>query len=207
MKVKKMLVAVVAAALLAVSCALIAGCGDVQKTAAVTGKYVSAEQKIDYTTFLPTYTYKNLTVTTQDLTLYDDNTYCFTVRRASLIGAAGGLNFPDIITSDDKVVTEEGGVKITSYYGPAAVIEDSGIMTVTLSAPIRIAHNQSRGDASSTGTSDYGFIDTENWTERMTAITGKTAADYLSENTIAEATVIVDVSHGTFAQIELQKAA
>lgn len=198
---KKNLIAKIAALVMAIT--LLAGltaCGGGSADKTLTGYYTST-QNVRFSSFYPTYTFKQATFSVQTLEIYSDNTYCLT---------ATDSNFSGTLTFADDGTHEEvpRGVNSTKYFGTFTSKEESGLLTITLSAPtsVAVASNFSVGDAV------LGYLNTEAWTDEMGTLAGgengaMSAADYLASVAFKEISVIIDTATDTFDYTVLTPAA
>ena len=145
---RKLTAVVLVAAIAIVSVFAFAACG----TPKATGVYLSPAQ-LSYANMRPTYNYYMTTFTQQELTLYEDNTYCLIVS-SSMFSA---LELP---AEGNAAKGNERDNSITKYYGtftsePNALDED--LMDVTLATPthIVVAYDGSY------------YLDTDNWNDDM----------------------------------------
>lgn len=125
-------------------------CGGGEKK--VTGSYMS-NNNYSYQNFSPTYNYRLLTVSSEQIETYDDDTYCFTVNSISYSNVTFGENI-----ASDKATANDRGSSITKFYGAYTAVTDSeGDINLTIKTPTRVVFAQS-GKLT---------VDTANWTDKM----------------------------------------
>lgn len=174
MKIKKVLGAALAAAVLGASVLAFAGCGT--SAATLTGSYVS-ENDITYQNFLPTYNYYYATITNQQLDTYDDDTYVLTVTTTSFSNISLGAD-----VAEGEETWNDRGHSVTRYYGDCVITEDSSddsVLYITISEPSRVVFTMNTDISSSAA----AYYDTDNWTDDMTEASGSDAASYLATYT------------------------
>lgn len=165
----------------------------------LTGFYVS-NQNVDFRSMYPTYTFKIATFGLQTVETYADGSYCLTQSTSSF---SGGLVFSDD-GSHDEVPRGSTTYRYTGTYTSA---EESGLLTLTLSAPTAVA----TVDTLSTGSTGCGYVNTEAWTEAMGDRVGgengtMSAEDYLASVTYPELTLIVDQETASFDYTPLSES-
>lgn len=150
----------------------------------------------------PQYTFKQATFSVETLEIYADGTYCLTSVDSNF---SGSLTFAD----DGNHEEIPRGVNSTKYFGTFTSKEESGLMTVTLSAPtsVAVASNYSVGEAAV-----LGYLNTAAWTDEMGALVGgengtMSAEDYLASVTFGEVSIIIDTATDTFDYTVLNPAA
>lgn len=140
-----------AALLLAVAMMLcLTACGGGE--AKTTGVYLSPA-KLSYQNMRPQYNYYLTTFTHQEITLFDDNTYC-------LIVSSSTFSALELAESTNDAKGNERTNSITKYYGTYTSAPndlDEDLLDVTMSAPTRVvkSHDQS------------WWVDTANWNDTM----------------------------------------
>lgn len=147
---KKAALIFTAAAAVALCAVMFTACGG--SSAAITGVYLSPAQ-LSYSNMRPGYNYYTTAFTQQELTLFDDNTYCFIVS-SSLFSAV------ELPAEGQDAKGNERTNYITKYFGEytSAVNDlDADLLDVTLAVPTRIV---------SAYDSSY-YLDTDNWTDAM----------------------------------------
>lgn len=200
---KKNLITKIAA--MAMAIALLAGltaCGGNDKAADKTlNGYYTSTQNVAFMSAFPQYTFKQATFSVQTLETYADGTYCLTAVDSNFSGA---LLFSDEGTHEEV----PRGVNSTKYFGTFTSKEESGLLTVTLSAPtsVAVASNYSVGEAV------LGYLNTAAWTDEMGALVGgengaMSAEDYLASVAFSEVSVIIDTATDTFDYTVLNTAA
>ena len=200
---KKNLITKIAA--MAMAIALLAGltaCGSNEAPADKTlNGYYTSTQNVTFISAYPQYTFKQATFSVQTLETYADGTYCLT---------AVDSNFSGTLTFADDGTHEEipRGVNSTKYFGTFTSTEQSGLLTVTLSAPtsVAVASNYSVGDTV------LGYLNTAAWTDEMGTLVGgengaMSAADYLASVAFGESSIIIDTATDTFDYTVLTPAA
>ena len=200
---KKNLITKIAA--MAMAIALLAGltaCGSNEAPADKTlNGYYTSTQNVTFISAYPAYTFKQATFSVQTLETYADGTYCLT---------AVDSNFSGTLTFADDGSHEEvpRGVNSTKYFGTFTSTEQSGLLTVTLSAPtsVAVASNYSVGDTV------LGYLNTAAWTDEMGTLVGgengaMSAADYLASVAFGEISVIIDTATDPFDDTALTPAA
>lgn len=146
---KKLVVAFVAVMAVVCMSVSLAACGGEKK---VNGSYMS-NNNYSYQNFSPTYNYRLLTVSSEQIETYEDDTYCLTVNTISYSNVTFGEN-----VASDASTANDRGCSITKYYGECTVVTDSeGDITLTLKTPTRIVY-ASNGKLT---------VDTANWTDKM----------------------------------------
>lgn len=167
------------------------GCGSSAGNTDMTGYYTS-NQNVNFMSAYPDYTFKQATFGIQTLEVYSDGTYCLTDTESSF---SGTLTFADDGTHEEV----PRGASSTKYYGTYTQTDESGLLSVTLSAPtsVAVASNYSVGDTA------MGYIDTKSWTDEMGTIVGgeegvMTADEYLTSVAFDETVLIVDSTTDSF---------
>ncbi len=170
-------------------------------TAKVEGVYLSPAQ-LSYVNMRPTYNYYLTTFTHQELTLYDDGTYCLIVSSSCF----------SAVVLPEEGQTASGNERtnyITKYFGEytSKVNElDTDLLDVTLEAPTRIIANSD---------SSY-YVDTDNWTDEMGKLTrvpsgydtstGQPIVDESTPNQTAKGYLELNAFKATSAQVNTAKA-
>lgn len=191
---KKKLVIKLAA--MAMAIALLAGltaCGGQNAAADKTlNGYYTSTQNVSFVSAYPAHTFKQATFSVQTLETYADGTYCLTAVDSNF---SGSLTFAD----DGNHEEVPRGVNSTKYFGTFTSAEQSGLLTVTLSAPtsVAVASNYSVGE------SVLGYLNTAAWTDDMGTVAGgengaMSAEDYLASVAFNEISIIVDTATDTF---------
>ena len=157
MKLKKLILSVVALTTVAASAACLAACSGGAKEATVTGEYVSSKNEYTYANFLPTYNFYYLTVTSANLKIYDDNSYVYTVYTSTTSNINTGADVPS-----SEYTANSGGYEVTYYYGSYTAEVEEGLSTLTLAKPERVTYASSGNSMSGAA-----YYDTANWTEAM----------------------------------------
>ncbi len=173
--------------------ASLAACGSNEAPADKTlNGYYTSTQNVSFFSAYPEYTFKQATFSVQTLETYADGTYCLTSVDSNF---SGSLTFADDGNHDEV----PRGVNSTKYFGAYTSDEESGLLTVTLSAPtsVAVASNYSVGEAV------LGYLNTADWTDEMGTVAGgengvMSAEDYLASVTFDEITVIIDTATDTF---------
>lgn len=179
MKLKKLILSVVAITTVAASAACLAACGGGTAEAKVTGEYVSSKNEYTYANFQPTYNFYYLTVTSANLKIYDDNSYVYTVYTSTTSNINTGADVPS-----NEYTANSGGYEVTYYYGSYTAEVEEGLSTLTLAKPERVTYASSGNSMSGAA-----YYDTANWTEAMgeaykgDAAEAATADKYLSDKT------------------------
>ncbi len=199
---KKNLITKIAAVTMAVTLlAGLAACGGNAPAEKTLNGYYTSTQNVSFFSAYPQYTYKQATFSVQTLETYSDGTYCLT---------AVDSNFSGTLTFADDGNHEEvpRGVNSTKYYGTFTSKEESGLLTVTLSAPtsVAVASNFSVGEAV------LGYLNTAAWTDEMGTVAGGengaiSAEDYLASVAFGEVSIIIDTATDTFDYTALTPAA
>ncbi len=198
-KLSKLLATLLLMATAVVSCLIFGACG--ASEAAITGVYLSPSQ-MTYVNMRPSYNYYLTTFTHQELTLYDDGTYC-------LIESSSQFSAVVLPEEGNTASANERANYVTKYYGAytSAVNElDTDLIDITLEAPTRIVKNND---------SEY-FLDTANWTENMGKLTrvpsgvdmstGQPIIDENTPNETAEGYLARYAFKATSAQANTKKA-
>ena len=200
---KKTLIAKIAAMSMAIT--LLAGltaCGSNEAPADKTlNGYYTSTQNVSFFSAYPAYTFKQATFSVQTLETYADGTYCLTSIDSNF---SGTLTFAD----DGNHEEVPRGVNSTKYFGAFTSSEESGLLTVTLSAPtsVAVASNYSVGEAV------LGYLNTAAWTDEMGTLAGgengaMSAEDYLASVAFGQVSVIIDTAPDTFDYTVLNPAA
>lgn len=210
-KLAKSLSMAIAAVLAVVMCVALIGCdggGAETKAKKVTGVYTS--NSISFMSAYPTFTYKQLTVASQTLTIYDDGTYCLADTSNMISGA---LNFPDVATEEDAVSYNNRGVQVTCYYGTYTVTEEEGLLDVALAKPTTVQFTSKINQQGHVN----GFFDSDNWTEEMASLMATEDKDgnkvnmtkdaFLNGRAFNAVEVTVDAASGGFDYIALKVGA
>lgn len=172
-------------------------CGNGESADKTLNGYYTSTQNVAFFSAYPEYTYKQATFSVQTLETYEDGTYCLT---------AVDSNFSGTLTFADDGTHEEvpRGVNSTKYYGTFSAQEESGLLTITLSAPgsVAVASNFSVGE------SVLGYLNTDAWTDEMGTLAGgengaMSAEDYLASVAFDEISLIVDTATDTFDYTDL----
>ncbi len=198
---KKKLMLVMAAVMLAVVILACAGAGSSNKGAAnIKGVYLSPA-KADYNNMRPTYNFYNYDFAQSEITLYDDGTYMIIVSDATFSAV-----ILDESTNDHSENERTNSItKLFGNYTAKANDLDDDLTDVTFSKPSRVVRSFDQ---------QY-YLDTANWTEDMGkavapktyddtgAVTGSgdplTAEQYLSEIAFTEdITVSVNEKNASF---------
>lgn len=175
MKFRKLFAAIVTAVAIMAMLLCFTACGGAAKP---TGSFLS-ENQIRYMNFHPTFNYRTLTSTTQQLDTYDDGTYCLTVTAVTYSNVTFGQDVP----SGEATWNDRGQV-VTKYYGTCEIVvdsEDSTIEYVTISTPTRVAYSSFGSYTVDTGAE---------WTEQMTeaaSIKDSQSGEIVTEISSAEA--------------------
>ncbi len=185
---KKKLMLVMTAVMLAVVILACAGAGNSSKGAAnIKGVYLSPA-KADYSNMRPTYNFYNYDFAQSEITLYDDGTYMIIVSDATFSAVV-----LDESTNDHSENERTNTItKLFGTYTSKPNDLDDDLSDVTLSKPSRIVRSYDQ---------QY-YLDTANWTEAMGkavapktyddtgAVTGSgdplTAEQYLAEGAFTE---------------------
>lgn len=185
---KKILVAIVA--IMAVVCLSVslAACGET--TAKSTGFYSSSNKHVTYANFQPKYNLYTLTLYTETIETFNDNTYCLTVNSVAISNVNFGEDTKSLncdyagMKDEDKEFIIAGQENweasryndkddiTTKYYGTYEVVKESETSkTIKLQVPTSVFYAK-KGDAT--------HYDTANWTETMAGEDNTTAEDYLA---------------------------
>lgn len=171
--------------------------------AKITGVYLTPAT-LSYTNMRPTYNYYLTTFTHQELTLYDNGTYC-------LIESASTFSALELAESTNDAKGNERTNYVMKYYGTytSAVNElDEDLLDVTLATPTRVVKSYDQ---------NY-WLDTDNWDDNMGAVTrpvsgydmstgtpiieegtpNATAAEYLATVAFPETVVMVNQKTSSF---------
>lgn len=198
---KNLITKIAAMAMAVVMLAGLAACGGNASANKTLNGYYTSTQNVSFFSAYPQYTYKQATFSVQTLETYSDGTYCLT---------AVDSNFSGTLTFADDGSHEEvpRGVNSTKYFGTFTSAEESGLLTVTLSAPtsVAVASNFSVGEAV------LGYLNTAAWTDEMGALVGgengaMSAEDYLASVAFSEISIIIDTATDTFDYTVLTPAA
>lgn len=199
---KKSILAVLIAAVTALSAFAFTACGGTSASAEITGKYLSSNQ-LSYTNLLPTYNYFTAVIKTQEITTYSDNTYCLTVTNVTYSNISMGAEVP----TGEETWNDRGQIVI-KYYGTCTVTEDPNdpmLLTIAIETPTRVFYHGVNGNG---GRGD-GYFDTANWTDAMTqaASTDEATVDgaaYLAQQTASftVSKIVVSLDTHSFTYLE-----
>ena len=181
---KKLAALVLIAAVSIVSVFALTACGS---TAKVTGIYLSPAS-LSYSNMRPNYNYYLTTFTQQEMTLYDDNTYCFLVSSSTFSAV-------ELPAEGNDAKGNERTNSVTKYYGTYTSVPnslDEDLTDVTLAKPTKITLSYD---------STY-YLDTESWTDEM----GKRVVPGKIDTSTGQTVVDPDAEPWT-AQQYLEKAA
>ena len=180
---------------------LVTGCGSATSGGAGSLEgYYQSTQNVDFLSAYPEYTFKQATFGTESIEVYSDGTYCLTNTTSSFSG--------DLLFNDDGTHSEvprgDGSMR---FYGTYEKTEDSGLLTLKLSAPTSVVVGSiySVGD-----TEALGYLNTQAWTDEMGSRVGgesgsMTAEEYLESVSYPEMDVIIDTSTGSFDYVNLSQ--
>ncbi|MCH5351831.1 MAG: hypothetical protein J1F39_07690 [Clostridiales bacterium] len=159
-KLRKILSAVLMAALVAAVAVFAVGCSGGEAAAAnLTGVY-NSNKSIKYTNFQPTYNYFYFVISQQTIETYDDGTYCLTATSVMYSNVTFGADVP----SNEFTANEQGTVN-TKYYGKFTETDKTeDDTTLVLAKPTRVVYSK-KGSA---------YIDSANWTDAMAEATRPT---------------------------------
>lgn len=206
--VKKLSFFALAAIMTVTMCVVLTACGEEKtppaKEAVITGVYTS--NSIQFFSAYPNWTYKQLTVASQTVTLYDDGSYVLSVTQNMLSGA---LNFPDVATPEDEVSYNNRGVSVTNYYGTYTSSEEEGLLDLKLEKPTAVRYTSKINQQGYVN----GYFDSENWTDAMGELMATTGDDGVKVNMTKEAFLagyafnavetVVDKAAGGFEYMQL----
>lgn len=188
-----------AAAILAVvaSTAALAGCSG--GAAAVADVY-SANPSSEGTAMYVTTPMQMIVSNVEEITVYEDNTYSFSVSTTVI------TNLKAVTEGNDQVINR--GVTELVYHGSYTSEEDSGMTILTLAVPTRIT--VANTDSLFTAGLPVGYMDTESWetSEELntwwTAMgnTGDCTAEAFLEKMAFDETTVVVSETGMFDYIE-----
>lgn len=203
-KLTKLIAILFLSATALISCLSLTSCemlGLSSGSAKVDGVYLSPAE-MSYNNMRPSYNYYLTTFTQQELTLYDDGTYCLIVSSSQF----SAVVLPE---EGNTASANERANYITKYYGKytSAVNElDTDLIDISLESPTRIVKNND---------SEY-FVDTDNWTENMGTLTkkpsgidmatGRPTYDPNTPNQTAEGYLALNAFKATKAQANTKKA-
>lgn len=169
--------------------------------AAIKGVYLSPSQ-MSYANMRPSYNYYLTTFTHQELTIYEDGTYCLIVSSSQF----SAVVLPE---EGNAASANERENKITKYFGTYTAAQnelDTDLLDISLSSPTRIIYNAD---------GNY-YVDTANWTEAMGKATrvpssvdmgtGQPIVDENTPNTTAEEYLARNAFEATTAQANTVKA-
>lgn len=174
----------------------------------VEGVYLTPAE-LTYSNMRPTHNYYTTTFTQQELTIYDDNTYCLIVSSSTF----SAVVLPD---EGNDAKGNERDNSIVKYYGNYTAVENSlnpDLLEITLETPTRIV---SKSD-------DTCYLDTDNWTDEMGEATregeidmstgqvvipegtpNQTAEGYLSANAFKQVVAQADTTKDQLTFISLE---
>lgn len=204
--ITKKIAALVLIAVAATACVLaLTACGG---EATVSGVYLSPA-RLSYANMRPTYNYYMTTFTQQEITLYEDGTYCFIVS-SSMFSAV------ELPAEGNEAKGNERDNSITKYYGTYTSAPndlDEDLLDVTLAVPTRII----------VAYDGQYYLDTSNWNDDMgrqvtpgkiDTSTGQvirdpdaepwTAEQYLETAAFKETEVQLNIKQYSFAYTELE---
>ncbi len=150
-KFTKIITVAMMAVLGVAACFAFGACGG-NGEAKIKGVYLSPAE-MSYVNMRPQYNYYLTTFTQQELTLYEDGTYC-------LLVSSSTFSALELSESTQNAKGNERDNSVTKYYGTytSAVNElDEDLIDIELAKPTRIVKNID---------SKY-FVDTANWNETM----------------------------------------
>ncbi len=198
-KLSKLLATLMLTATAVISCLSFGACG--ASEAAITGVYLSPSQ-MSYVNMRPSYNYYLTTFTQQEITLYDDGSYCLIVSSSQF----SAVVLPE---EGNTASANERANYITKYYGTYTSVAnelDTDLIDITIDAPTRIVMNSD---------SEY-YLDTANWTDNMGKLTrvpsgvdmatGQPIIDENTPNQTAEGYLARYAFKATTAQANTKKA-
>lgn len=196
-KWKKVVTAAAAVLAVVASTAVFAGCSG--GAAAVTDVY-SADPSSEGTAKYVTTPMQMIICNVEDITVYEDNTYSFSVATTIITGLTA------ISTGGNEEVINRGVTELV-YYGTYTSAEDSGMTILTLAEPTRIT--VSNTNTLFTAGLPVGYMDTESWetSEELntwwTAMgnTGDCTAEAFLDRMAFDETEVVVSATGTFSYV------
>lgn len=199
---------IAAIAVVSAAAALSLGACSGGSQADVTGVYLTPAE-LTYSNMRPGFNYYTTTFTQQELTIYDDNTYCLIVSSSTF----SAVVLPD---EGNDAKGNERDNSIVKYYGNYTAVENSlnpDLLEITLETPTRIV---SKSD-------DTCYLDTDNWTDEMGEATregeidmstgqvvipegtpNQTAEGYLSANAFKQVVAQADTTKDQLTFISLE---
>lgn len=199
-KFTKIITVAMMAVLGVAACFAFGACGGGAE-AKVTGVYLSPAQ-MSYVNMRPQYNYYLTTFTQQELTLYDDGTYC-------LVVSSSTFSALELSESTNGAKGNERDNSIVKYYGTytsAANELDEDLLDIELAKPTRIVKNVD---------GNY-YVDTANWNDTMgknTRVpsgydpsTGNPIIDESTPNQTAEGYLKLNAFKAVSAQANAKKA-
>lgn len=185
---KKIIVAIVA--IMAVVCISVSltACGGA--TVKRSGFYSGEKKYVQFVNMQPKYNLFTLTLHTETIETFEDNTYCLTVNSVSISNVRFGPEYKSFNVGNTFATNEELKAELeaaqanyeeatyndkdditTKYYGTFEVVRESEAgKTIKLLVPTAVFQAK-KGSA---------FYDTDNWTEAMAGDDNTTAADFLA---------------------------
>lgn len=197
MKLVKKIAIIVASVAIAASVSALAACSGSE--ANLTATYTSGT--FSFFSSYPSYTFKQLTTSTQTIKTYDDNTYELTVTYKYL---SGDLSFDASDSGNNDVSgVNDRGQTVEIYYGTYTSTEEEGLLTLTLNSPTDIIKTAAGNVVSGT----Y-YYNTLAWTDDMGTSassdgTALTAEQYVEANAFEQTTVVIDMTYYSFDYITL----
>lgn len=196
-KWKKVVTAAAAVLAVVASTAALAGCSG--GAAAVADVY-SANPSSEGTAMYVTTPMQMIVSNVEEITVYEDNTYSFSVSTTVI------TNLKAVTEGNDQVINR--GVTELVYHGSYTSEEDSGMTILTLAVPTRIT--VANTDSLFTAGLPVGYMDTESWetSEELntwwTAMgnTGDCTAEAFLEKMAFDETTVVVSETGMFDYIE-----
>ena len=196
-KWKKVVTAAAAVLAVVASTAALAGCSG--GAAAVADVY-SANPSSEGTAMYVTTPMQMIVSNVEEITVYEDNTYSFSVSTTVI------TNLKAVTEGNDQVINR--GVTELVYHGSYTSEEDSGMTILTLAEPTRIT--VANTDSLFTAGLPVGYMDTESWetSEELntwwTALgnTGDCTAEAFLEKMAFDETTVVVSETGMFDYIE-----
>lgn len=196
-KWKKVVTAAAAVLAVVASTAALAGCSG--GAAAVADVY-SANPSSEGTAMYVTTPMQMIVSNVEEITVYEDNTYSFSVSTTVI------TNLKAVTEGNDQVINR--GVTELVYHGSYTSEEDSGMTILTLAEPTRIT--VANTDSLFTAGLPVGYMDTESWETSeglntwWTALgnTGDCTAEAFLEKMAFDETTVVVSETGMFDYIE-----
>lgn len=137
--------------------------------------YVSTNN-MDYSNFLPQFNYYFETTTTQQIEVYDDDTYILTVNTSTFSNISLG---PDVAAGEE--THNDRGQNVYKLYGECTIEATADYTTISLDSVTRFVQYglSSNTDENGVTTTSVTFHDTDNWSEDSQTLYEVTGEEYV----------------------------